>query len=767
MTRGIAIGLALVVVLPPGLGAAEAQGPRAGGGRFEFKLERAGLTSAGVYDRAGKLVRTLWAVKELAEGTHTAAWDGRDEFGEPAGREVYEYRVVVNRGSYQNVGIIGNSGSDPKTHTPGDMRGVVVDAAGSVYTANDWEEAGADFKKWDADGRSVYDAAFQIRNGDPNGAAYAIAVDDGHIYCAVGGWPRPPYNARQVIERFRLRDGTHEPFTDAAAGQIRLYEWPEKLIPPGTPEADAALMKRPLLGLAVAGRELLVADALGGKVHRFDKTTGRRLGGFDVRLPTAVAVGPDGRIWVGHERRNVSAFSPQGGDPTRMIGDIGEVRSLAFGPAARLYVVDGASSQVKIYKTDDTRATLIGGFGRKAVPGDWQADRFYDLRGAGVDRTGGFVTIQAMPLGGVRLARWSNVGRRLWEQMGLEFVSLGTYAQTDPDEFITLQFQRYRLTRTPTPRWEYRGNLFGGDPRYAAADVHGVPRIVSHGGQTFFYTARGDGMQVYRRVGDVLRPAAMIGGRWPTPDGRRDEHGPLGQWTWHDADGDGAVDRAELTWFRRPGAGKYAVLGMNVDERGNVLYCDQDSRSIWEMPLSGLDAQGNPLYDWRRARTIVPRDRSRARLSPLMAVRSSDGTLYALCRSEAWPEPKNAGAWMGGWALSRHDAAGSLLWAVPLPQVCVGLDAVPGGGGGAMLGWYEKGHVFHYNADGLHVGTATPGPAAGGTTGWLDNTAALAVNRDPRDGLIDAFTSDNYLYRILWYRIDDRQVKTIRGRLAR
>jgi hypothetical protein len=118
---------------------------------------------------------------------------------------------------------------------------------------------------------------------------------------------------------------------------------------------------------------------------------------------------------------------------------------------------------------------------------------------------------------------------------------------------------------------------------------------------------------------------------------------------------------------------------------------------------------------------------------------------------------------MGGWALGAYDPAGAMRWATPLPQVCVGMDAVPGGG--VVLGWYEKGHVFHYNADGLHVGTASPGPAAGGATGWLDNTAALAANRDPRDRLIDVFTSDNYLYRILWYRIDDRPLETIRGKL--
>lgn len=742
--------------------AGQASGSRPG--HFEFTLKTEALTSAGVFDATGHLVRPLWALRTLGPGTHSGDWDGRDQFDQPAPRGDYEYRVVVNRGRYRNVAIIGNTGRDVANHTPGTMRSVALDGSEAVYTANDWEEAGADFKKWSADGTSLYNAEFQIRNGNPNGFAYAIAVDDRHLYCAVAGWPRAPFNGKQQVQRFRASDGKAEPFTEVRenAGHLQLHEWPDRAIPFGTSAADAALMKQPLRALAVAGETLWVCDALGGKVHRFHKETGRRLGSFPVRLPMALALAADGRVWVGHEHGKVTAFGPDGSGATPMIGDLGEVRSLAFGPADRLYVADGGTQQVKIYATTRDQAKLIGGFGRRAVPGDSEADRFYDLQGVAVDRRGGFVTIQNLPVGGARLTRWSAVGQRLWEQSGLEFVSLGTYARSDPDTFVSLQFNRYVLAREGTPHAQFNGNLFDGDPRYQA-DVHGVPRLVKIGTNTFFFTARGDGMQVYRRDGDAMRLSAMVGGREPTPDGRRDQSGPLGQWTWHDLDGDGGVSRDEVRWYRRPGAGKYSVLGMNVDEQGNLLYCEQESRAVWEMPLLGVDPHGNPRYDWARARIVIPRDRSRARLSPLMAVRSPEGTLYAFSRSETWREPKNEGAWMGGWALSAHDARGSMLWETPLPQVCVGMDAVPGGG--VVLGWYEKAHVFHYNADGLLVGTAMPGPAAGGMTGWLDNTAALSANRDPRDQIVDVFTSDNYLYRILWYRIDDRPIETLRGTL--
>jgi len=710
---------------------ARAVEPSSSNARFEFTLKRDATTSAGIYDVNDRLVRTLWSVKPLTAGRHSGEWDGVDQLGRTRPPGEYRYRVIANHGSYRNVGIIGNSGATRAEHTPGIMDAVAVDDTGAVYTANEWEEAGADFKKWDVQGTSVFDADFRIRNGQPNGVAYAIAVDDRYLYCAVAGWPRAPFNGKQQVQRFRRSDGVPEPFPGLSPtnGHIQVYEWPERKIPRGTSEPDAALMRTPLRGLAVDGDSIFVADTLGGKVHRFARSTGLPVSEYRVRLPVAVAAGPDGRIWVGHERRKVSVFDREGQTAELVIDDLGEVRGLAFGPGDRLYVADGGTGQLKIYQTGgNVGAKRIGGFGRKAVAGEDASDRFYDLRGVAVDSRGNFVTIQGLPLGGARLARWSPVGTPLWERSGLEFVSLGTYSRQRPDEFLSLQFNRYHLSRQGTPTAEFRGNLFAGDARYRA-DVHGVPRIVTIGSHELFYTAQGDGMQVFRRVGDELRPSAMIGGRWPTPDGRRDERLAPGQWTWHDADGNGAVDRAELAWFRKPGAGRYDVLGFNVDERGTLLYCDQNTKAIWELPMVGVDTRGNPRYRWNSARVLVARDTTEAALTPLMAVRSPEGALYALNKSVAWKEPKNAGAWMGGWVLSRHDAEGTRLWAVPLPEVCVGLDAVPGGG--VVVGWYEKGHVYHYDAEGLQLGTAVPGAASGGVTGWLDNTAALAANRDP------------------------------------
>ena len=45
----------------------------------------------------------------------------------------------------------------------------------------------------------------------------------------------------------------------------------------------------------------------------------------------------------------------------------------------------------------------------------------------------------------------------------------------------------------------------------------------------------------------------------------------------------------------------------------------------------------------------------------------------------------------------------------------------------------------------------------------MDNTAALAVNRDPRDGLLDVFGEHSWLNRLIWHRVDDRNIQTLEG----
>ena len=744
---------------------------------FEFVLKKpAPLTSAGVFDANGALVRQLWALKPLAAGRHTGQWDGLDESGKPAGAGKYEFRIVANRSIYKNVGIIGNTGvpHNEMGHIQHGVRSVTTDAKGRIYTANGWEEAGHDFKVMDTGGKTLFHARYQIRNGKPNGAPHAIAVDDTHIYCATHGWASKEWKSKQQIQRFRISDGKHETFSEIKdnAGHIELYEWPEKQIPENTPAADAALMRNPVKALTIHGNEIIATDALAGKIHRFHKVTGKKLGEFPLPLPGAIAIGSKGRIWVAHQHNRVSIFTPAGKRIATPLTGLGEIESLAFNRNGMLYIADSKTAQVRICEVSGNSAKQVRTFGRPAKPGDAEADSFYQLRGASIDPTGCLVTIQTLPAGGAKIARHDAKGKLLWEHMALMFCDVGNYAPWRPEEFITHRFHRLTLGDKNAGQWKYTGTILDGDAKYINWQ-HGVLRPLRLGKAEFLLQCYGDGMQIYRRNKGLYRLVSMIGGVNPLPDGRYNDRLPneqkqkLGQWTWTDANGDAKADDKEIVWFRQPGKGRYAVFGMNTDAKGNILYCDHHTHAIWELPLARFDTRGNPVYDWSAARQIIAKDDSPVGFFPLMALRAEDESIYSFGRSKAWKRPggKTAGAaWMGGWALRRYDKKGKTLWSARLPAVCVGMDAIPGGKG-VMLGYFQKAHVYHYTPDGLLIGQMAPGEAAGKVTGWMDNTSAVAVNRDSRDGMLDVFGEDSWLNRAIWYRVDDRDIQRVSGTL--
>ena len=269
-----------------------------------------------------------------------------------------------------------------------------------------------------------------------------------------------------------------------------------------------------------------------------------------------------------------------------------------------------------------------------------------------------------------------------WEQFGCEFVSLGNYGAYDPDAFYSMTFHRYKFGDRDAGTWDYTGCVAPFGQRRFYSDVHGVPRVLKYHDHPFYFLPSGDGVQVYRIEEEQMHLAALLGGRGPAPDGRR-EAKQLGQWTWHDADGTGEPKPEEINWFKKPGEGKYSCFGMDVDAGGNVVFADTSTHGIREVPVGPPDARGNPTYDWKDAKEVIAQDASPLKFEPNMAQRADDGSVYAFGWSARWPQPKNNPFWMGGTTLARFDKSGKLLWAVGLPKLCVGLDVIPTAAGRA------------------------------------------------------------------------------------
>ena len=749
---------------------------------LEVRVASESQISGQILDQQGNIVRSLGLVGPVKPGTHQLQWDGLDDQGMrlPAGE--YEARVFTNPTVYTTAGGLGNTARPPTANlNPSEIDSVAVDAEGNVYTANFWEEAAQDFRKWDRDdGRHVFNAQACIRNGKPNALPYAIAVDDKYIYCTTYSHQA---HGQQHIRRFRLSDGEPAPFPAAAAtdGNILIHDLPEEKAAkePGTASESEDLWKRPLRALAVTRGKLFVTDALDGKVLSFNKESGAPLGSFNVKYPHALAIDSAGNLWVGHEDGQLTVFSQDGERSVPVLKTMKHIRALAFGPNNLLYVADSGTNKVHIFRVDPSKstATFLLSFGQQAKPGDHAPDRFYQLTGLAVDTAGNLAIAQALPVTGARLTRFAADGRVIWDHIGAEFTSTGNIAKERPDEVISQVLHRYKVDKK-TGAWEFRGCVLDGDPEYIRW-MHGPMRIQKLGETEFLFQGYGDGLQVYRKEGDVYRLASMFGRANPFPEGvyrdlmKEEERRPNeAVWSWSDLDGNGKVDVEEVNWITdKEIVSSFHNFGFNIDRDGNALMCND---AVTEVPLTGFDARGNPLYDLTKMRVIVPADKSETALfsKPVMAVRSDDGSIYVHCRTKYFPKPPEAdGGWMAGWSLFRFDKDGKMLWSRELPAACPGMDAIPGGGGVMLVNmrWAQEGcDIYHFNDEGVLIGITRPSAAFRSKGGIPDNTASLALSRDPRDGILDMFVEDCLGNRFYWLRVDDRkkaEVQSIRFRL--
>jgi sugar lactone lactonase YvrE len=659
---------------------------------------------------------------------------------------------------------------------PSAIEGIAVDKDGNVFTANMWEEQGQDFRKVRAqDGSHVFNAKYSIRGSNPDAMPYAIAVDDRYIYCSTSSHTD---NSAQHVRRFNIADGTPAPFPaqQENGGHIFFFKSPEKHIPEGASDKDKDILILPLRALAVTGGKLYVGDSIHSRVHIFDKESGAPAGTFAIPRPHAMTVDPSGKLWIASDAEKIIRRDNDG-SLSEVIGNVGYARALAIGPHGKLFVADRKKAQISIFDVapDGKSAKFARTFGHPAKLGEGGPDNFYKLTGVAVDPQGNVVISQGFPITGSRLTRFSPDGTVLWDQIGAEFCSTGNYSQDRPDELISHYFNRYLLDKQ-SGSWKFNGFVLDGDSRYPWQQ-HGVMRIQEINGEHFLFQSYGDGLQVYRRRDDgTFRLASMFGIKNPMPDGTHwdyipGDHGekltqyPFGLWAWSDLNGDGKVDENEVNWFKKPGE-NFGLLhfGVNVDKHGNGLICDHHHSSVFEMPLAGFDAKGNPRYDYSLMKQVIPPDPaekgSRLMSQPLMAVRAADGSIYVHGRSDLHPVPSGH-SWTCGWIIARYDQDGKMLWWRKLPEACPGMDAIPGENAGVMLAsfvWKEHGcDIFHYTADGLLIGVTRPAPEFLGYGGIPDNVASLAVSRDPRDGILDVFVEDCIGNRFHWHRIDDRQ----------
>lgn len=114
-----------------------------------------------------------------------------------------------------------------------------------------------------------------------------------------------------------------------------------------------------------ANKVLYVVDSYKGRVQTFD-SKGTYLGSIPVSLPSAVAAGPEGRIYIGsHKDYSVAIY--RNGLQAGFLGDgsheFGSIRDIAVDPATgEVYVVDTEKNVIKVFYESGRSKGSISGF---------------------------------------------------------------------------------------------------------------------------------------------------------------------------------------------------------------------------------------------------------------------------------------------------------------------------------------------------------------------------------------------------------------------
>ena len=199
-----------------------------------------------------------------------------------------------------------------------------------------------------------------------------------------------------------------------------------------------------------------------------------------------------------------------------------------------------------------------------------------------------------------RVAEWSAEGKLLRDFLTLQTKANDGYA-VDPEhpEQLYIPGQRDWLTRfrvdfdrrawTVDAVWPLPG-----DPRATGLEK---PKLIRANGRTYLAGSRAHSgeFNIFRLADDGWKLSASV---------MRDGSGKAARCLlWHDANGDGRVDDAEITPAELPG-NLFTYHGQNWSDDFALLAMNQGGRDVWRLAPSGFDAHGNPIFtEWKKLLT--------------------------------------------------------------------------------------------------------------------------------------------------------------------
>jgi hypothetical protein len=695
------------------------------------------------------------------------------------------------------VSWLGNTFPGATAWVQQDVKTIHVLPDGTVYTNVEWDEGGGQVAAY-RDGTLLAIARHTHGWGQEGGLA--VAANTKYLYLGQsmnnegGGlkdpdtWP-PKGRAWFGVAR-RLRSDITQPAPFAGGKGGKGDTLPRCFLP--LVETSDHGVTADLPGLAANDLRLYASNPHHRRIDVLDAETMQPVAHWPCDRPGPLALDADGSLWVlqtagDSQPARVLRLDREGRPlPQRIAFPDGVVpTAIAVDPPRHRLLVadDGPDQQIRIYDQIDRDPRLAGTLGVKGGilagprPGQVGPLRFNRPSGVGVDDPGNiYVACDGQSAGGgTGLESYSPEGSLRWRVVGLEFVDM---ADVDPgsDSDIYTKEEHFHTdaTRPRGQEAQYVGFTidrlaYPDDPRLHIGSAGAWVRRIE-GRPFLFVTEMNAGpLQLYRfdpeHHGEIAIPSALFApNRLKSPtDPAWPAHQPeQGEWIWRDADGNGRFDAPEYT--TNGTSDRPAAQGWWVDDHGDVWLATETS-GIRKFPHQGLDAAGNPVYDFASMHTFPAPPGPLERIKRLRYDSASDvmylgGTTAqhanqhwkpmgpVICRYDAWSH----GPKLPTWTIVAPYATGSSGHESCEPM---GFDVagdylfVPYTGASKANG-FKTGHIEVFRSkDGASVGHFEP-PNDIGEIGLQDIRECLRAHRRA-DGEYLVFLEEDAKAKILIY----------------
>ena len=563
---------------------------------FTFTLPSARTTSAGVYAADGSLVRTLWRGQRYAAGTHSAAWDQRDDGGALLAAGTYTVKVAHHDVQYVWEGAIGNTsaraGAAVLHHS---YRGPTSFASipGGMLYAVGYNEGQSAINGFTLDNTQLNQSPVRIVSSfvSPD----MIAADAQRVYWTNTGLGM---DKSTFIAANDIATNAQSVFS---AGTPTCLSWMAdgKTCYAATDYKSVLDLRadntNPATGIAVqrSGNILAVAYGANNEIRLFDKSSGQLLRTLPVALNAGtinqIAMSPSGDLWV-VTGNAVVRYTNLGATPLIGTTILSLARPLAIAVDPHdddaVWIADGATSE-QVKRFDRTGAQLqaigvAGGYGTQTLVA---GNRLNFTLSPGQERTTLAIddnhAVWVLDTAINRMLKFAPDGS-LGDQIAYLPCSYTTSTDAGNPTRVFANFMEYSVdygkSLNDPKAWTLVRNWLTGVP----ANLQ-----VARGGDPIFVSANW-GWTGFRTV------LTLANGRTYALLGVQDRN------AFVELGADGKV--RFIQWLRDAGAGETRIV---FYENGDLGWSSSDGvkQSVLRLSLQGFDAGANPV--WAAAPTVL------------------------------------------------------------------------------------------------------------------------------------------------------------------